>query len=59
MTEYYLEREIIEDNFRAKIFRPILTDEERERRVNEVKDALMHYGKAMQDAERKAQQGTA
>ncbi len=59
MAEYVFDREIISGNVTARIYRPVLTDEERERRLNELKRALMHYGKAMQDAERKKNQGTA
>lgn len=38
-TEYYLERTIEFPNLRARIFRPVLTDEEREKRMKAIHDA--------------------
>lgn len=37
--EYILEREIVDGNFHIRVFRPVLTEEERERRMKRIHDA--------------------
>lgn len=57
MDEYVLDKVIKDDKAIVRVYRPILTEEERAKREEQVKRAMQSIGRAMQNAERK--RGTA
>lgn len=53
MTEYKLDNVIKNDRVIARIYRPVLTEEERKRRQKQLYDATVEYCKAVLDARAK------
>lgn len=51
--QYILEEEITDEKFHIRIFRPVLTDEEREKRMKRIHDAAACVMKAKFEAERR------
>lgn len=57
--EYILEREIVDEKFHIRVFRPVLTEEERERRMKRIHDAAASLLKdAIRVEKEKAKYGT-
>ena len=45
--EYILDREIIDEKFHVRVFKPVLTEEENERRMNHLKRVTENFMKAV------------
>lgn len=51
--EYLLDREIIDEKFHIRVFRPVLTEDERARRMKRIHDAAERLLKDVERTKRK------
>lgn len=56
--EYILDREIIDEKFHIKVYKPVLTEEERARRREHLKRVTANYMKAFYAAKKGKNNGT-